>query len=57
MLRTLKGLFESFTSPASDSPADRAHAVQLATAVLLIEVMRADPAMNAAETQAVTTEL
>lgn len=57
MLKTLKDLFDTFTSPPSGSPLERAHTVQLATAVLLVEVMRADPAMDAAETQAVTAAL
>lgn len=50
MLRTLKDLFDTFIAPAAaQSPAEREHAQQLATAVLLVEVMRADPAINAAE--------
>lgn len=50
MLRTLKDLFDTFTAPAAaQSPVDSEHALQLATAVLLVEVMRADPAIDAAE--------
>lgn len=50
MLTTLKDLFDTFTSPAAaKSPAEREHALQLATAVLLVEVMRADPTIKAAE--------
>jgi uncharacterized tellurite resistance protein B-like protein len=54
MLKTLKDLFDSFTAPAgAPSPAELEHTLQLATAVLLVEVMRADPAMNAPERSAV----
>ena len=45
MLLTLKDLFDSFTAPAAQrQPAERQHTVQLATAVLLVEVTKADPA-------------
>jgi uncharacterized tellurite resistance protein B-like protein len=45
MLRTLKDLFDSFATPAAQPlPAERQHTVQLATAVLLVEVIKADPA-------------
>jgi uncharacterized tellurite resistance protein B-like protein len=58
MLKTLKDLFDTFTAPtAAQSPADREHALQLATAVLLVEVMRADPGINAAERAAVLDSL
>lgn len=58
MLRTLKDLFDTFTAQAeSPSPAEREHALQLATAVLLVEVMRADPAIDAAERSTVLTAL
>jgi uncharacterized tellurite resistance protein B-like protein len=58
MLRTLKDLFDAFTAPpAGQSPADEAHALQLATAVLLVEVMRADPAITDAERDAVLLAL
>jgi uncharacterized tellurite resistance protein B-like protein len=54
MLKTLKDLFDSFTAPAgAPSPAQLEHTLQLATAVLLVEVMRADPAMSAPERSAV----
>ena len=50
MLRTLRDLFDTFTAPAvSQTPEGREHSLQLATAVLLVEVMRADPAITAAE--------
>jgi uncharacterized tellurite resistance protein B-like protein len=58
MLRTLKDLFNTFTSAAaSPSPVEREHALQLATAVLLVEVMRADPKIDIAERHAVVTAL
>ena len=51
LFRTLKELFESFASPhpQASSAAQRAHSVQLAAAVLLVEVVRADAAMDDAE--------
>lgn len=58
MLRTLKDLFDTFTTPlAGQSLAQREHTHQLATAVLLVEVMRADPGAGPAERQAVLTAL
>jgi uncharacterized tellurite resistance protein B-like protein len=58
MLQTLKDLFDTFMAPAGhQSPQQRDHALQLAVAVLLIEVMRADPAIDAAERRAVVTLL
>lgn len=51
MFSTLKELFDSFAAPARD-PADTEHQLQLATAVLLVEVMRADPDIGAAERDA-----
>lgn len=56
MLRALKDLFDSFSAPAAQ-PADEEHKLQLATAVLLVEVMRADPATSDAERQAVLAAL
>ena len=58
MLRTLKDLFESLLLPA-DAPAATppAHRLQLATAVLLVEVMRADAEMGQAERRAVLAAL
>ena len=53
MLKTLKDLFDSLLSPAPDAtPAAREHLLQLATAVLLVEVMRADARGNADERSA-----
>lgn len=53
MLKTLKDLFDnlntSINGSATSSPAEEAHTLQLATAVLLVEVMRGEPAMGDAE--------
>lgn len=58
MLRTLKDLFDSFSTPAAAlPPAQQQHSVQLATAVLLVEVMRADPAIAPTERLAVVQAL
>lgn len=57
MLKTLKDLIDSFTASGEESPQHRHNALQLATAVLLVDVMRADPAMDAAERQAVMATL
>ena len=58
MLDTLKDLFDTFLSgPTEHSAAEQAHALQLATAVLLVEVMRADPGIEAAERSAVINAL
>jgi uncharacterized tellurite resistance protein B-like protein len=58
MLRTLKDLFDGFTAPAAaQSPQDRAHALQLAAAVLLVEVMRAQPDIGDAERNTVLAGL
>ena len=58
MLRTLKDLFDSFNaSDASQSPQQLAHVLQLATAVLLVDVMRADTAMGDTERAAVLAGL
>ena len=57
MLRTLKDLLDAFTAPAEETPEARNHALQLATAVLLVEVMRADPNIAVAERNAVLASL
>lgn len=58
MFKTLKDLFDSFTQPElSPSPAQREHALQLATAVLLVEVVRAETAMDEAERTTMVTAL
>jgi uncharacterized tellurite resistance protein B-like protein len=58
MLQTLKDLFDHLTvPPAGQSPAEQDHALQLATAVLLVEVMRAEPTLAASERATVLTAL
>ncbi len=58
MLRTLKDLFDSFTAPPGRaSAADSSHSSRLAAAVLLLEVMRADPVVEASERAAVVASL
>jgi hypothetical protein len=50
MLKTLKDLFETTFAPAGGGATHcDEHALQLATAVLLVEVMRADAEFDAAE--------
>jgi uncharacterized tellurite resistance protein B-like protein len=58
MLRTLKELFGALMPPAAAAPAATVeHTLQLATAVMLIEVMRADTHFDAAERRAVVDAL
>lgn len=61
MLKTLKDLFDSLLLPpqpgGSAAPAGSEHAVQLAVAVMLVEVMRADPTFHTGEREAVLTGL
>ena len=58
MLTTLKDLFDTFTSgPDQTSTGQQEHTLQLATAVLLVEVMRADPTIAPAERTAVIDTL
>jgi uncharacterized tellurite resistance protein B-like protein len=58
MLRTLKDLFDSFKPQSDTGSADAPqHTLQLATAVLLVEVMRADTEMSEAERAAVLSVL
>jgi len=57
MLRALKDLFDTIAAPAGPDPARAAHSLQLATAVLLVEVMRADPQLGAEERKAVVAAL
>ena len=52
MLKTLKDLFDSLLAPA-DAAAGADHGPHLAAAVLLVEVMRADPRSTAPEREAV----
>ncbi|HEY0821713.1 MAG TPA: TerB family tellurite resistance protein [Rhizobacter sp.] len=54
MLKTLKDLFDSLRPPADTADAAAGeHTLQLATAVMLVEVMRADASFHAGEREAV----
>jgi uncharacterized tellurite resistance protein B-like protein len=58
MLRTLRDLFDSLVPPAPGAdPQAEEHALQLATAVMLAEVMRADSGFDARERLAVLAAL
>jgi len=58
MLKTLKDLFDSLMPPAAGAgPANDEHLLQLATAVMLVEVMRADASFHAGEREAVLAAL
>jgi uncharacterized tellurite resistance protein B-like protein len=58
MLRTLKDLLGALAAPSAGAPApSREHTLQLATAVLLVEVMRSDTQMGADERAAVLAAL
>lgn len=58
MLQTLKDLFATLQPTAPDAaPADAEHALRLATAVMLVEVMRADATLHEAERDAVLAAL
>ncbi len=58
MLKTLKDLFEKLGPLSSDSdPLVQERALQLATAVMLVEVMRSSPDVHAAERAAVLVAL
>ena len=58
MLKTLKDLFDSLLPPSAGSaPAQSEHALQLATAVMLVEVMRADTSFHPDERRAVLAAL
>lgn len=59
MLKTLKDLFDTLLPPqaAASTPATDEHRLQLATAVLLVEVMRADTEMRPDEREAVQAAL
>lgn len=62
MLRNLKDLFDTLTTTLSEpagslAPAEQQHTLQLATAVLLVEVMRAEPTLQDSERDAVLTAL
>lgn len=53
MLDTLKDLFDTLTRPAPPGASHTPHELQLATAVLLVEVMCADASLGDAERAAV----
>lgn len=57
MIATLKNLLDSLWLPAPGGAADDTHGVQLAAAVMLIEVMRADGMRQPEEQQAVVDAL
>jgi uncharacterized tellurite resistance protein B-like protein len=61
MLRTLKDLFDQLSASLNNAPSgpadEREHHLQLATAVLLVEVMRAEPTLHASETESVLLAL
>jgi uncharacterized tellurite resistance protein B-like protein len=58
MLKTLKDLFDSLLPPTPEAdPQATEHALQLATAVMLVEVMRADSSFHPGEREAVLDAL
>ena len=58
MLKTLKDLFDSLLPPpAGTAPQAAEHTLQLATAVMLVEVMRADATFHPGEREAVQVAL
>jgi uncharacterized tellurite resistance protein B-like protein len=58
MLRQLKDLFDAIAGPSPTAGAGHSdHQLHLATAVLLVEVMRADPQLGAQERDAVIAGL
>ncbi|MBI1905952.1 MAG: TerB family tellurite resistance protein [Rhodocyclales bacterium] len=58
MLRTLKDLYDAITAqPETKAGPESEHALQLATAVLLVEVMRSDHDIDALERRAVLAAL
>lgn len=58
MLRSLKDLFDRLLPPTPDAPPqDTEHVLQLATAVMLVEVMRADASFGDDERRAVLAAL
>jgi uncharacterized tellurite resistance protein B-like protein len=58
MLQTLKDLFDSLLPPSPEASAEEAEqTLQLATAVLLVEVLRSSPEVGAAERGAVNAAL
>ena len=58
MLKSLRALYDSLVPPPADaSPEAAEHALQLATAVMLVEVMRADASFHPGEREAVQSAL
>jgi uncharacterized tellurite resistance protein B-like protein len=57
MLKALNDLFDRAFSPKGAEPADREHALRIATALLLIEVARADYEDDLEEGAAVVAEM
>jgi uncharacterized tellurite resistance protein B-like protein len=58
MLKSLKDLFDSLVPPSPQAdPQSAEHLLQLATAVMLVEVMRADASFHAGEREAVLAAL
>jgi uncharacterized tellurite resistance protein B-like protein len=58
MRQRLRNLLDSLLAPAPDvDPGEAEHALQLATAVMLVEVMRADASFHAGEREAVQAAL
>ena len=58
MFKTLQDFFQNLSAPlAGATRSDHQHVLRLTAAVLLVEVMRADPAVGPAERQAVRDAL
>lgn len=57
MFRSLKDLFDSVLANPAQDAGDNEHALQLATAVLLVEVMRAEPELGPKERMTVVNAL
>jgi len=57
MIRNLKNLFAALTPPPGADAAAAEHTLQLATAVMLVEVMRADTSFQDSERRAVLRAL
>ncbi len=57
MFRALKDLFATLASSSAPGAGGDEHSLQLATAVLLVEVMRADPELGKQERLAVVSAL
>lgn len=58
MLQILKDLFSQIAGPSEEAVAEQtAHRLQLATAVLLVEVFRAEPSLKSSERSAILQAL